>query len=37
VSDVTNFCTAIKLINNIESNTVGIKWLSGSCFEKFVI
>jgi hypothetical protein len=31
VIPVTNYCMAIKLINNIESNSVGIKSLSGSC------
>jgi hypothetical protein len=30
-SDITSFCTAIKLINNTESNSVGIKSLSRSC------
>jgi hypothetical protein len=28
---VTKFCMAVKLINNTESNSVGIKSLSGSC------
>jgi hypothetical protein len=31
VIPVTKFCIAIKLINNTESNSVGIKSLSGSC------
>jgi hypothetical protein len=31
VIPVTKFCMAIKLINNTESNSVGIKSLSGSC------
>jgi hypothetical protein len=28
---ITNFCTALKLINNTKFNAVGIKSLSGSC------
>jgi hypothetical protein len=31
VIPVTNFCKAIKVIKNIESNSVGVKLLSGSC------
>jgi hypothetical protein len=31
VIPVTKFCMAIELINNTESNSVGIKSLSGSC------
>jgi hypothetical protein len=31
---VTNYCLSIKLINNTESNSVGIKSLSGSCDVK---
>jgi hypothetical protein len=31
VIPVTNYCMAIKLINNTESNSMGIKSLSGSC------
>jgi hypothetical protein len=31
VIPVTKFCMAVKLINNTESNSVGIKSLSGSC------
>jgi hypothetical protein len=34
---VTNFCTIVKLINNTESNAVGIKSLSGSCDLKLKI
>jgi hypothetical protein len=28
---ITNYCTAVKLINNTESKTVGIKSLARSC------
>jgi hypothetical protein len=31
VIPITKFCIAIKIINNTESNSVGIKSLSGSC------
>jgi hypothetical protein len=31
VIPVTKFCIAVKLINNIKFNSVGIKSLSGSC------
>jgi hypothetical protein len=31
VIPITNYCKAIKVIKNIESNSVGVKLLSGSC------
>jgi hypothetical protein len=34
---VINFCTVVKLINNTESNAVGIKSLSGFCHLKLKI
>jgi hypothetical protein len=37
VIPVTNYCMAIKLINNTKSNSVGIKSLSGSCDLKIQV
>jgi hypothetical protein len=31
VIPVTNYCKAIKIIKNIEPNSVGVESLSGSC------
>jgi hypothetical protein len=31
VIPITNYCKAIKVIKNVESNSVGVKLLSGSC------
>jgi hypothetical protein len=31
VIPITNYCRAMKVIKNVESNSVGVKFLSGSC------
>jgi hypothetical protein len=31
VIPIINYCTVIKIIKNVESNSIGIKSLSGSC------